>query len=701
MAHALEQKIGRVRSQARRLMVLYAVGWTVTSITLAVLLLGQADYWIRFQDPGIRLMCSLSVLAVCGWAGYRFWLTRFGRRLGDVQLARRVERRFPSLGDRLASTVEFLKQSESDAGAGSAALRRAVIMETTAAVEGLDFSQVFERAPARRALAVAAALGVVAIGMALVAPESTRIALVRLARPFGGDAWPRFNTVEFREAPTRLAAGRSFEVELLRDAHHRLPDEVRIHYRYENASGVEEETEVMRPLNGVLVARKENVSRPFSYRAEGGDDQSMEWIRLEVVEPPRLETLQLTLHPPAYSGLPVESSEKSIHALRGTRVEVAGTSTKKLRSATIRQASGGELTAKLSADAYGFSLSSDAAEALVIDKSGSYWIVLEDSEGLQGGGDDRWDIRAIADQPPTVTIEQPTANIFVTPQGEVPIKLGAKDDLAIHDIGLHYGRSDRSDVEDFAVPLFEGPPQAAPLEAGGLLAGGRLGESRSLEHRWLLADLNLKPGTQVTFWATAADYSPQTGKSTVRRLTVITPQDLEERLAQRQTLIFGELQRVLKLQQDARAQTRSLEIQLDQVGQLNKQDVDHAQAAELNQRQVTRTLTSPTEGIPAQIADFLADLASNRVDSPDIERHMTAIAAELARLGQQHLSTIESELTSAIKAAQAKLSRNGKDESIKAAPDPLLAKSLSAAGENQDQVDRLAGKHAERTRPVG
>ena len=98
--------------------------------------------------------------------------------------------------------------------------------------------------------------------------------------------------------------------------------------------------------------------------------------------------------------------------------------------------------------------------------------------------------------------------------------------------------------------------------------------------------LNLKPGTQVTFWATAVDYLPQTGKSSVRRVAIITPAELEERLAQRQMLIFGELQRVLKMQQDGATQTKSLEIQFDAVGRLNKQDVDNAQAAELNQRQI-------------------------------------------------------------------------------------------------------------------
>jgi hypothetical protein len=687
MAHPLEQKIGQVRFQARRLMALYALSWTVSLVTLTVLLLGLADYFIRFQDPGIRLMCSLAVVLVFAWACVRFWIVGFARRLDDLQLAQRIERRFPSLTDRLASTIQFLKQSETDTLAGSAVLRRAVVLRTASDVEGLDFSSVFERRPTHRALLVAAVVGAVALGVLAVSPSAARIALGRLARPLGGESWPKFYRLAFRQAPTRLAAGQSFEVELVRDAQHRVPDEVRIHYRYDaGASSVEEVSESMTLLNGTMVARKENVTRPFWYRAEGGDDSSMEWIHLEVVEPPKLDSLQLTLHPPDYTGLPVESCEKNIYALRGTRVELSGISTKKLRGAKIHQENGPQLSLQLSADAYGFSLGTDAESPFVIDKSGAYWIALEDGPGLIGGADDRWEIRAIVDQVPTVTVEQPTGNIFVTPQGEVPLKIAVKDDLAVREIGLHFSRSDRSDVEDFAVPIHQGPDKVPPQVSPGLLVGGHLGETRVLEHRWSLADLGLKTGSQLTFWATASDYVPQLGKSTVRQISIITPAELEERLAQRQQLIVGELQRVLKLQQDARAQTKSLEIQLDQVGRLNKQDVDHAQSAELNQRQVTRTLTSRTEGIPAQIGDFLTDLGNNRVDSPEIERHMTAIMEELDRLGQQHLNAIERDLTSLIKTAQSKLPQDAGQTPSQTQVDPLVNKSLTSAGANQDQV---------------
>ncbi|MEX0679012.1 MAG: hypothetical protein WD063_18200 [Pirellulales bacterium] len=690
MAHPLERKIGQVRHRARRLLALYAAGWTIAAVGAAALVLGLADYLIRFQDHGIRLMCSLAVVAVFGWACRRFWYQGLGwTRLGDVQIAQRIERRFPGLADRLASSIQFLKQSEIDPQAGSAALRRAVIIQTGSEVERLDVSQVFQAGPTRRALALAGLVVLLAGAFAAASPTSARMALVRLARPLGDDAWPRFYRVEFRSTPTRLAAGQNFEVELARDAAHRVPDDVRIYYRYETDGSSEEvESEPMRWVNGAMVARKESVTRPFWYRAEGGDDSSMDWIRLEVLEAPKLESVQVTLHAPEYTGLPAEESAESIHALRGTRVELLATATKKLRRATLRHEAGAELPLELSADGYTVSLKADAPQALVIDKTGQYWIELEDREGLVGGVDDRWDIRAIGDLEPTVTIEQPGTNVFVTPQGEVSLKIAVKEDLAIHTIALHFSRSDVTDVEDFAVPLYSGEDQAPRLAKDGLLKSGKLGESRVVVHRWLLSELDLAPAVHLTFWATATDYLPQTGKSTVRKITIITPAELEERLAQRQTLVFAELQRVLKMQQAARTQTRSLEIQLNEVGRVSKPDVDQAQSAELNQRQVTRTLTSQTEGIPAQIADFLAELHSNRVDNPDVERHMTAILEEVDRLAEQHLGTIESELTSFIKAAQAKLPRDAKEAPDAGAlsADKELKDSLAGAGRNQDQV---------------
>ena len=53
-----------------------------------------------------------------------------------------------------------------------------------------------------------------------------------------------------------------------------------------------------------MVARRENVTHTFAFRAKGGDDDTMPWHAVEVTKLPRLTSLAITVHPPAYSGLP-------------------------------------------------------------------------------------------------------------------------------------------------------------------------------------------------------------------------------------------------------------------------------------------------------------------------------------------------------------------------------------------------------------
>jgi hypothetical protein len=716
MSHPLKRRIATLRSRVWWLATLYGLSWVVGAVLLAALVLGFLDYLVRFQDPGIRVICWLVMWGVLAWTCYRYLLLALTAPLPDVELARRLQRRFPVLGDSLASAVDFLDQSEDDPTAGSVALRRAVIAQTTAETEPLDFSQALERGPTLRAVAVSLAICLVAMTLVYSGPENSWIAIQRLTNPFRNVPWPQKHHLALWEEVTRVARGQVFEVEVMDERGARLPSDVRIHYRFENADGsVVEESELMRFVDGaiaarksngsvdprrqmgVMVARRENVSRPFSYRVEGGDDRSMLWIPVEVLEPPRVESVSATLIPPEYTGWLPEEADKQIHALEGTRVEMSATSTKPLQSACLCLDGGREIEARLSGpDRRALRVD------FVVEKSGAYWFRLTDVEGLEGGGDARWEIRAVPDAPPSVSIQQPTADVFVIPQAEVPLRISAKDDLAVRRIEVQFTRSDRPDQLRSLPPLYAGPERVEP-QAGGFSGDAELGHSLVKSHRWQLAELGLEPGIQVTFHATAADYRPSSGQSELRRLIVITPEDLTERIAAWQAAILVELSRVLEMQQRSRRQVGELDLRLGEVGRLNQLDLDHLGGAELGQQQVRRALTSRDEGVPGQILGLLADLENNKVDSPDIYRRMEALLEALDRLDREHLPIIERELASAIKAVQVDLQDQAPGEPPDHPPDdappdpgqgdrrptradPIIADSLAGAGQHQDQV---------------
>lgn len=714
-----------VRRRVRRLLVLDAAGRTLAGLVGTALVLCLADYLFRYDERGLRFMSSSALAAIIGWTLYRFVRPALKAELGDVELALRLESRLPILRDRLASAVRFLRQAEDDVLAGSTAMRRSVVAEATAEIDRLSLEDAIQPGIARRSLSLAASLVVVALVIAFFDLPAAGTALVRLVAPWGSTQWPRQNHLAFITPVQRLAAGQTFEVELKDDLGARLPDNVFIQYRLRGPSSAVESSEPMRLMNDVMVASRENVTQPFSYRAVGGDDFSMDWIALDVVDPPTIEELAVKLFFPEYTGWPSEATQPHLRALVGTRVELEGRVNKPVRAVSVHVDEGQVIAARLSEDGRQFSVarkadSLPASEAIAseesvsqssdptpgtvetkdvdftVERSGMYWIELVDQEGFSSGDQVRYEIRAIEDFTPTVNIDQPQASVFVTPQASVPLHVAAKDDLALSKVSLRFSRSDQSQQDEMEIVVYQGPARPpAPVQGAARLESG---DARVVTHEFDVAALGAKAGTQITLFATASDYFPHLGQSQPVRLTVVTPDELRERLVERQNYIVGELFRLLKLQRDARSPLGAAEIQLQQVGRLKRHDVDHLQSADMLQRQVERGLVSPGEGVAGQIAGLLADIAQNKVDSPDVERQMRSLLEEIDRLGRDELPAIGGELTAAIKAAQVELLSSETKETPPGAASPV-ADPLVSAGRHQDEViqtlERLTASLAE------
>ncbi len=693
MLHPVQQKVAALNRQACRLRTTYGLGFGISTVLAAAFLLGLLDYLFRFQDPGIRYLSSAAWLAVLAVTWRRFIDPAWRHRPSDRQVAQRIEEHFPQLQDKLSSAIAFLGQSEHDPLAGSAALRRAVIASATGDIEQLDFQQCLDRRPARRTGIVAAVVGLVVLVVSALDGQASWLAARRLAMPWNSQPWPRRCVLEFVKQPSRIALGSDFEVEVVA-RHGHLPDVVKLVIWLDGDEQRNSQVASMKFFGDKMVHRLENVRRGFRYRAVGGDDDSMPWLPLEVVEPPHVAALSLRLHPPAYTGWPVETSGENILALEGTRVEVLGRLNKAAASVELQTDQKDAVPCvpvRLAGDGSEFQLPADAEPAWILHESVAYWFVVTDEEGLQGGGERRWNARVVHDTPPTVSLEKPGANTFVTRVAVVSLDGLVKDDLAIHTVELRYRRSDAAEVQEETIELQGGPDAVPRAKSGGLTSRSGAGESRPFHFAWDLAPLqDLAPGAWIEFSVAASDYQPQVGQSTTRRLTVITAEELEDRVAARQAYILGQLAEILYAQREARAQTKSLEIQLDTAGRLNPSDVNQLQAADLSQRQVGKLLADPQDGVQTQITGLLDELQSNRVDSPEISRRMQQLLDVVEQISRQKLPEIQRSLINALKAAGEALNRPPTADLSKAAqPDEALRQPLSGAGTQQDEVISL------------
>lgn len=682
--HALQTKVRQVRRLAQSVRWVCATAWLVAVVLAMSLLVGLSDFLLRSEEVGVRLIFSLAVLVAAGWAAWRFiWPAATGQP-NEVQVAQRIERRWPELQDRLSSSLEFLSQSSDEATAGSPTLRRTVVAQATAQVDSLPLSKVVDLRRPLPVLAVASVLILLVGGLFLAAPGVVSQAARRLAVPWSTDAWPRRHHLNFVEAPTRVPFGEPFRVEVT-DEGGRLPEMVQIYYWFDGQQLAEVEPQNMKPAGERMVHGLSRVTRPFRYRAVGGDDDTMGWISVEVVEPPRVEELSVQLHPPEYTGWSSAESSPHIRALAGTTVSLSGRVAKPLASAEVVVESDEEETRhplQVGDDGLRFRLD-DAASPWQLAESGSYRLLLTGVDGVEGGQNDHYQIEVVPDAPPRVSVESPDANTFVTPDALVPIEALIRDDLAIRRVLLRFSRSDQSDAGEEEIVLYEGPPVAAPRDSAQLADSQP--QSRTIQHEWDLANLDLPPGASLLFTMVAGDYRPQQDQSPPRRLTIITRDQLEDRISQRQSFILGQLADALNVQREARSQTKALQIQVAQTREITGDDAVDLQSAELNQRRVDSLLAGEQDGVLAQIDALLDMVRRNRVDNPDLRRRIGELRDAVRQIATDRLPGIQRDLLTAHKAAQNALRDSG-DEAVSGSPVEQVRQPLDRSAAAQDEV---------------
>lgn len=686
MPHELVSKLETLRSRILRQRWVCAVAAVAASMVGAATVLATVDFVLRISDPGLRWMLFICWWAVALLAAYRFAIVPLRKRLTALDVARQVERQNPQFGDRLGSALEFVNQQENDPLAGSVEMRRAVVTEASSAAESLPreaWNRVIDPAPLRKSLATAAIVCGVALLLVFLNPTVARIAGTRLFQPWQSLSWPRIHNLEVVEAPTRLARGQSFEATIA-DSYDALPVDAQIHYRLSEEAGVRKESFPLQTIGDLLVARRENVQRSFAFRVTGGDDDSMPWREVTVVDPPRLMTLEVTARPPAYTGLPDATLSRHIRVLAGTKLSVAGQASETLRRAEIEVLEESPVPATVDGERMAIE-SWPTPEELEKPLVTNYRVKLENREGIEGISDS-WALRVDPDPPPEVTWQEPASDQFVLANAVVPIRVAVNDNLAIQKAAILYSRE--NEEEPLRVEIYAGadhPPPQTSYEPEEML------DRRELQFDWELSPLKLEPGTELSVLVEASDYRPAVGRTALpRRIRILTSDEFESRLADRQARIVRELEQALEQQRSAQQRTRQMELDTAAKPAPTRADVDQLATTGLDQRQVGRRLTDPAEGVLRELQALRNDLTNNQIDRPELSQQLKDVEDQLAELGKQQLPQAESKLTDARKSAESLLRKP--DEAAKEMLNRSLVDANQAQSEVANTLEQLVGQ---------
>jgi hypothetical protein len=224
----LESRIRALRGSFRRLLALHGLSWVLGLVVPMVIVAGIAD-WLFHLDSVIRAAILAALLGAASYLGYLRVVRPLFVRFADLDIAMRIEERWPGLNDRLASTIEFLHLDEGDNRHGSKALRDATISQAVDEASTIDFREVIEPRPVVRALGVAACALAAGALMFSVAPAASRIAMKRMFVPFGSTTWPQQTHLALDEGQTTLkvARGDSFTLSIKVRKGDKVPESAR------------------------------------------------------------------------------------------------------------------------------------------------------------------------------------------------------------------------------------------------------------------------------------------------------------------------------------------------------------------------------------------------------------------------------------------------------------------------------------------
>ena len=592
-----------------------------------------------------------------------------------------------------------------DSRLGSTELQQAVIKQALRDLERVEPADVVEAGAIRNiTFAGLIVMSITALTI-MLHPSEALTSVKRLAFPFSPIPWPRAVELELLHADLTsakfdpdqsflIARGDTLEL-YVQNRRGKLPERVWFEYQMGDDGPVARET-----LRQTTVRDDQGRSREtavlswiatrgvMSFRVSGGDDDTMRFHRIEVVQPPNLESFQAIVTPPKYSLQPPETLPPGVghvQGLVGTQIEVAARSDKPLKSVVLHVGDQIAMDVPLDATSHQFTATFEIKESV----ASYYWFELTDLQGFTDHEPIRYELRGIGDGTPVVTIESPVTDVTLTGDAELPVQILAKDDLGLREIRICY-QVDDEDAKK-TIPLFAhaSPPDSegrAPADAGPPGLGP---QQQVVEYVWKMSDLRPEPGMRIVFRGEATDDydlgTPHIGRSIPRTITIVSREEKQKELASRVGDLLDDLKQAADLQQRARQQTRELQTQLENVGELRSQDFDQLQRTELDQRQTTSRLTNAADGVETRAKRLLDEFRENRVNDEATETRLDRLAHELERLEKEELPAAERALTAAQKTAEG----SQKPRSV-----PSIPSSASPAKE--DSGEKAIDKHEDR-----
>ncbi|MDZ4687832.1 MAG: hypothetical protein SH850_22395 [Planctomycetaceae bacterium] len=664
----------------------HVLGWGIAFAVLDALL----DRAFVMDRPQRMVMLLLAV-AGAAYVTYRSLWRPLRRPPSDAALCWEVERLHPQLRQQLLAAWQL---GHAGSATASPQLVQAAISQGLDAAAQTDFLAVLDRRRLWRNSAIVAVATII-VSLTVATGFTNDLVGIWFSRNvlLTEREWPQdvhFRILGADDGVVRIPVGEEWPLEIaLTDDSRRFPDSARLEFRGDRSPVAMEANPKDQRYRGTLPA----LTDPTEFRVAAFRAVSP-WLRIELVERPEVDVLELIATPPSYTGLmagPLPAGGGPYTLLPGTALAVRGTATQPLSKATL-SVGDNHRDMRLS-DGKQFQL--DVAPADLRD--GEYRVELTSTQSIWLPGETgpqplssrtpfTFRLRLAPDREPQVTAKLKGITTLVTPRALIPLEGDVIDDFAVTKMELQYRHRGTEDAEE--------QTGRTPLTAGVAFPTNRA----RWEHGWELEPLQLPVGTGLSFLVEAADNNtvtgPGLGRSTVFLVRVVSDEELRTALLARERTQRAEFEKRIKQLDELRTECLAVRAAVKTMVEVDAERRE--QLARATRRQ--KTLGDDLSGIARRFEDIALELQLNRLEEASgplhtrlTERIITPLWAaaseqvppivqtlERARQSQESPAARDAQLATAAESQQRLL------EGLKA----ILAQMESAEG-FQEAVNRL------------
>ena len=499
----------QIRTSLRRYQGRLGLAATLLAAATGLGYLAWSDYYHELSRPSraiglaIMTMITLAVLWRCLISPLRWWT--------QPRTATEIETRFPQLGQRIRTVVQFAGQSDEriEHEGVKPSLVEALQEETSDRVTPLPLDRIVRSRRAHALLAVAV-IPVILLAFAAIRSPEWRVAIQRAVL-----IERAYTTIEVKPGNVLIDQGENVPVVV--ELKGRPRKSVVLLTRPAGKSEVAWKSEKFEdPGKGTPAHREskvEKVKDPIEYRVVAGSAESPTFA-IKVRYPLAIEMFDVQVTPPSYTGLdPRTSKGGDVQAVEGSVATFKIAFDALPSEAALELVDPAQKAPKKGEPAPGPTIlplkreGDSLVATLDLLKDLDYKIVARTTDGrVLPKNKFRIDVRE--DRAPRVVFDEPDEALEVHPIAEVRHRVRVDDDFGLTKAGIVFRFND-------------GDEKTLTFKKFPLVKGQKPKTSATLEEMLLLETLNATPLDSVTYYAFAEDNFPGTPRRTETDLRYI------------------------------------------------------------------------------------------------------------------------------------------------------------------------------------